>query len=139
MRLTIIILAILLPTLALAAPSSILVAHFMGCYDGDNCRFITQECDCVFDNRMTVRLRGIDTPEIKGKCAWEKAAAKKARDRLRGILKSAMVIVMTDVALDKYRRVLAHVIADGVDVSAVLITEGLGREYYGRTKRKGWC
>ena len=37
-----------------------------------------------------------------------------------------------------FRRVLATVLADGVDVACVLIADGLGRPYNGG-KRQGWC
>jgi endonuclease YncB( thermonuclease family) len=35
-------------------------------------------------------------------------------------------------------RVVARVTVDGKDVAAILISEGLGREYHGG-KRRGWC
>lgn len=87
--------------------------------------------------QTAVRVRGIDTPEIKGKCVAEKEAAIKARERLRSLLISDVVVY--DVELDKYAgRVDANVVADGKDVAAILIAEGLARPYTGGA-RKGWC
>ncbi len=40
-------------------------------------------------------LRGIDTPEIRGKCQKEKDLAKEARDLVRGLLDNAQAITLT--------------------------------------------
>jgi endonuclease YncB( thermonuclease family) len=43
------------------------------------------------------------------------------------------------VEWDKYGgRILGNVIVNGKDVSAILISEGLGRKYNGEAK-KSWC
>ena len=56
-------------------------------YDGDT---ITIASKLPFDNsplyRLSVRLNGIDTPEIKGKTEDEKTAAKQARDALSNLI-----------------------------------------------------
>jgi len=85
-----------------------------------------------------VRLRGIDTPEIRGKCPAEKAAAQTAKTRLTELL-SAGHIELRQVELDKYAgRVDAVAFIDGHPVSDTLISEGLARPYSGGA-RQGWC
>lgn len=85
-----------------------------------------------------VRLRGIDTPEIRGKCPAEKAAAQAAKSRLTELL-SAGRIELRQVELDKYAgRVDAVAFIDGRPVSDTLVAEGLARPYSGGT-RQGWC
>ena len=87
--------------------------------------------------QTAVRVRGIDTPEIKGKCQLEKDKAVAARERLRQLLVSEVVV--SKIELDKYAgRVDADVVADGKDVAAVMIAEGLARPYTGGA-RQGWC
>ena len=87
--------------------------------------------------QTAVRVRGIDTPEIKGKCQSEKDAALRARERLRTLL--AGKVSVSNVELDKYAgRVDADVVADGVNVADVLVSEGLARRYTGGA-RQGWC
>src|SRR5690349_9649717 len=56
------------------------VAVFHGCYDGDTCTVsLPENIPALFGDHITVRLAGIDTPEIKGMCDEEKALAQKAR------------------------------------------------------------
>lgn len=88
--------------------------------------------------RVSVRLRGVDTPELRGKCEAEKAKARAARDALKELLQSAPVTI-TNIERGKYAgRVVADVWAGDVNAAEVLIAEGLGRPYDGG-KRVGWC
>lgn len=85
-----------------------------------------------------VRLRGIDTPEIHGKCSAEKAAALAAKARLAALLAGGRVEV-SQVTLDKFAgRIDGLVSVDGVRVDGVLIAEGLARPYTGGA-RLPWC
>jgi len=84
-----------------------------------------------------VRVRGIDTPEIKGKCPAEKAMALEAKSRLTELLNGQVQLL--HVEPDKYAgRVDADVTVNGKSVAAVLIAEGLARPYTGGA-RQGWC
>lgn len=47
-------------------------AKLSHCYDGDTCTFIVVRCDCVLGNKIVVRIRGIDKPELQGKGLAEK-------------------------------------------------------------------
>lgn len=85
-----------------------------------------------------VRLRGIDTPELKGKCASERERAIAAREQLRKLLAAGRV-ELREVELDKYAgRVDAYVLVEGLPVAEALIAEGHARRYAGGT-RQGWC
>lgn len=85
-----------------------------------------------------VRVLGIDTPEIKGKCQAEKDKAQLAKQRLNALLASGNVTV-TQVMNDKYAgRIDAVVMVDGVRIADTLIAEGFARKYTGGT-RQGWC
>jgi endonuclease YncB( thermonuclease family) len=57
---------------------------------------------------FSVRLRGIDSPEIRGKTPEEKAAATKARDALSAKILNRMVFLQ-NIDTEKYGRVLADV------------------------------
>ena len=84
-----------------------------------------------------VRVRGIDTPELKGKCPAEKAMALEAKARLAVLLNGPVTLL--HVEPDKYSgRVDADVSVNGKSVAAVLIAEGLARPYTGGA-RQGWC
>lgn len=104
--------------------------------DGDTFRARVEVWPGV-EVQTAVRLRGIDTPEIRGKCAAERAKAIAARERLRTLLVGDVLI--TDVEPDKFSgRVDATVMVDGRNLSHVLIAEGIARPYNGGT-RQGWC
>lgn len=85
-----------------------------------------------------VRLRGVDAPELRGKCPAEREAALAAREALAGL--AGPVVRLEAVEADKYGgRVLARVLsADGRDVAALLIAGGFARAYGGEARR-GWC
>ncbi len=108
------------------------------CYDGDTCTFTLPGVHPFFGEKISVRIRGIDTPEIRGKCAAEKTKAKAARDFLRNLLRNASRIDLVDAKRGKYFRIVAIARADGRDVAPLMIEEGLGRSYQGG-RRTGWC
>lgn len=104
--------------------------------DGDTFRARVPVWDNV-DIVTAVRIRGIDTPEMKGKCPAEKAAALAAKERLTSLLNGPVTLL--HVEPDKYAgRVDADVSVNGTSVAAVLIAEGLARPYTGGA-RQGWC
>jgi len=113
-------------------------AELVSVYDGDTVTgrahaWIGQEVE------TSVRLDGIDAPEIKGKCAAERERAEEARQEVIRVLGSAPVY-LTHVKLEKYAgRVLARLeTADGVDISQHMIEKGFARAYSGH-KRESWC
>ena len=87
---------------------------------------------------ISVRVRGIDTPEIRGKCEKEKAQAKQARDFLQAMLENAKTIHLKAVEKGKYFRLIADVYADEKNVAELLILNGMARKYDGG-KRLPWC
>ena len=89
--------------------------------------------------RINVRIRGVDAPEMKGRCASERQAARQARDVLSLMLGEDPVVISNIGGAKYYGRVLADVFtAEGEEVSRVLIEEGLARPYQGG-KRQSWC
>jgi endonuclease YncB( thermonuclease family) len=91
------------------------------------------------DVTTKVRLRGIDAPELRARCADERMKAMAARDALVRILSEGAVGV-AGVTQDKYGgRVDAAVsTAATSDVSAALLARGLARRYSGG-RRASWC
>ncbi len=85
-----------------------------------------------------VRIRGIDAPEIRGKCDVERQKARQARDFLKQAILGQR-IMLSDVKREKYGRILANVSkADGGSISEMMTGEGLVRHYQGKT-RQSWC
>jgi micrococcal nuclease len=112
---------------------------WLDCYDGDTCNFDIARVPDIFGNDIPVRIFGIDTPEIKGKCDAEKAKAVKAKDFVVGLLSKAKTVQLVKPQREKYFRVLATVLADGVDVGKELIKKKLAVPYFGDTKETDWC
>lgn len=148
MKLFPLLLLALLPSLAHATELPITVRS---CYDADTCRvnlprsaFNDEWAYKLFGHNIPIRVEGIDTPEIRGKCQKEKDLAKDARDLVRSLTKNAHTITL---AIDddpkevrgKYFRIVGRIIVDGVDLSALLIQKHMAVPYDGGTKVKDWC
>jgi micrococcal nuclease len=133
-------------TLTLAFHSEAFSAEFLEmrefrgnvCYDGDTCYVLAPSLPEPLQ-KMSVRILGIDTPEIRGDCDKEKALAKQGRVVANREFREAETIEFRDLKWDKYGgRILSNVYLDGQLYSQKLIDAGLARAYDGGTK-KGWC
>lgn len=89
---------------------------------------------------VSIRIRGIDTPEMRSKCAAERQMARQARDELARLLTGEGGIELRNIGGGKYYgRVLADVrLGDGADLAAEMLQARLARPYGGR-KRAAWC
>lgn len=87
--------------------------------------------------RLSVRLNGIDAPEIKGKdvSVDEKAAAIIARDVVSEMILHKDV-VLKNIQTEKYGRVLADVYIDDMNLNEYLITHRYAVKYDGGKKVK---
>lgn len=109
-------------------------------YDGDTISVNIAGVHPLFGQSISIRIRGIDTAEIKGQSDCEKEMARFTRDIVAGFLKSAKVIELRDPDRDKYFRIVADVIADGTNIGEELLRRQLAYPYDGGTKQKiNWC
>ncbi len=129
-----------LPSVAFAADTipGPIVASVASVSDGDT---ITVNAHYPWPGttiRIAVRINGIDTPEMRGLCDAETELAKRARDFVVATVGDH--VELTNIALGQFAgRIIADVaLADGRSLAALLIAEGLGREYDGGA-RLGWC
>ena len=104
-------------------------------YDGDT---ITIASKMPYDNspmyRFSVRLNGIDTPEIKGKTEDEKSMALEARNKLSELIMNKQVF-LKNVASEKYGRILADVyLDDTIHINQWMIDNRYAVKYDGGTK-----
>lgn len=89
--------------------------------------------------RVNVRIRGIDAPEMKSRCAVEHAAALEAREALSRLVGEGPVRISNIAGAKYYGRVLADVeTASGTDVAPMLLSTAPVRPYKGG-RRGGWC
>ena len=85
--------------------------------------------------RFSVRLNGIDSPEIKGKTVIEKELAKVSRDALSKLIFNK-IVTLQNVTTEKYGRILADVYIDELYVNHWMLENGYAIKYDGGTKVK---
>ncbi len=107
-------------------------------YDGDTFFVDIAGVPAVFGDDIGIRVRGIDTPEIRGKCEQEKRLAYIARDFVIELFENATVVDLVNVERGKYFRILASVMVDNVSLASLLLDRGLAVVYDGGTKQS-WC
>lgn len=106
-------------------------------YDGDTFKINLNCSFAVYCEKVPVRVRGVDCPEIKAKTAREKSLAQEAKAFTKNFL-SQSPITLTDCGRDKYFRLLCGVTnAAGKDLAEELIRRGLGYAYDGG-KKQSW-
>lgn len=109
-------------------------------YDADTVTFDIPNVHPLIGKSISVRVRHIDTPEIKGKLPCEKDAARTAKRLIENLLKNANRIDLENVDKDKYFRILADVVVDGKSLKDTLFKNNLAYNYEGGTKQKiNWC
>ncbi len=123
-----------------AAPQygTVTVSKVISVYDGDTFRVDIASLPPIVGKNIAIRVNGVDTPEIRGKCQYEKNLALEARDFVRGKLANAKEIKLTNLQRGKYFRVVANVLVDGVSLEQELLDNKLAYEYSGG-KKLSWC
>ena len=115
-------------------------------YDGDtffiNLNSILEGKTLKIFESIGVRIRGIDTPELRTKCKIEKAKGYKAKEFLVDQLKKVKQVNLLNVEKDKYFRLLADVelvyANKKVLFSKLLIENHLAVKYFGGKKMETW-
>lgn len=120
--------------------TSLRCVSYVGNHDGDTITFNIPKVHPLIGDRITVRVLGLDTPEIVTTDSCEKVAAIKARELVKAKLKTAKRIDLNNIGRDKYFRIDADIIIDGKNLREVIEASGLSYPYDGGTKlKKDWC
>ena len=137
---TLSLLLIVLTLTVQAAPQygTVTVSKVISVYDGDTFRVNIDSLPPIVGKNIAIRVNGVDTPEIRGKCLYEKNLALKARDFVRDKLANAKEIKLTNLQRGKYFRVVANVLVDGISLEQELLDNELAYEYSGG-KKLSWC
>lgn len=109
---------------------------FQQCPDSDTCVFRVPTKGNTNERRLTVKLIGIDAPHLQGQCEQEKSLAQNAIELLNQTLSDAVQIDL----YDHYEAGLHHearLVADGQDLSQLLLNQGLAIPH--QSKHKDWC
>ena len=121
-----------------------LIAGFIVCVsltaiDGDTIRCNSENMRIMGAGRPFVA--GVDTPELRGKCATEKALAQKAKRRMQDLLKTKGLKIEFSGERDTTRghRPLVWLrMPEGGTVGEILMREGLAREWLPH-RTINWC
>lgn len=110
-------------------------------YDGDTITFNINGLHPIVGRNISIRVHGIDAPEIKGKAPCEKQRAMEAKELVENLLKNSKKVDLENIQRGKYFRLVADVYVDGISVGRKLLESGLAYPYDGGKKLKkiSWC
>lgn len=140
MRLVVIcLLALILPACAGKSPAPDYggaICDVVDVYDGD-----TFYCDIagypdIVGKRVSIRIRGIDTPEMRAESKKTRKRAQKAKEFTADALAGARKVELVNIERDKYFRILADVYVDDKNLGKLLLKKRLAVPYDGGTKDK---
>lgn len=97
--------------------------------DGDTFVINIPNIPDVFGSEIAVRIRGIDTPELRDTREEVKEQAYRAKAELEKLLLNAKEIILYNIGRDKYFRILASVKADGIDIGEYMIKNKFALKY----------
>ena len=101
---------------------NVIVDEVTSIYDGDTFRVNINSYPPIIGKKMSIRLNGVDTPEIKGKCTKEKTLARKAKQLTVSTLRGAKKVELRNMQKGKYFRIVADVYADNKSLADILIS-----------------
>lgn len=135
------VLSVLMVSIVQAADKrfgDVMVSEVTSIYDADTFRVNIKGWPDIIGQHMSIRVLGVDAPEIRGKCEAEKIAARKAKQFTVQALRAAHAIELRNIKRGKYFRILADVYIDGKSLAQALISANHARVYDGGA-RAGWC
>ena len=103
-------------------------------YDGDTITIASQLHGSSTMYRFSIRLAGIDTPEIKSHNPLEKERAIYVRNQIHDLL-FGKIIRLTNISMEKYGRVLADIYLDDLHINDYIIQHKYGYKYDGGQKQ----
>ena len=117
-----------------------MVLPIRGISDGDTIK-TTLKLPCPLCN-VSVRIVGIDTPESNylAKCPAEQAKGIAAKKFLDNFISTADTMIVRNIKWDKYGgRMDGTVEIKGINVGAMMISNGFAKEYTGVGPKPDWC
>lgn len=104
------------------------------CYDGDTitiASYLPYKKSKLY--KFSVRINGIDCPEIRSKTENEKKCALLAKIAVEDKILNK-IVTLENVGTEKYGRILADVIIDNISIGPWLVEQNLAVNYDGKTK-----
>ncbi len=106
------------------------------CHDSDRCEFSFSQPETPVAKGRLIRLAGIQTPHLKAACELEAFLGNQAKNLLHEYLSSALHIELRNFSENR-REIVGRVIADGQDLSELLVNQGFA--VLVDKNKKDWC
>jgi len=113
---------------------------YLSNYDGDTIRVNIKAAPPlhpIIGHNIPIRVRGIDTPEMRGKKPCEKVKANEAAEFVRKLMVNADKIELLNAQRGTFFRIIADVKINGVDLGETLLEKNLAVPYGQRPV--SWC
>lgn len=112
--------------------------------DGDSVVFNIPGVHPILGDNISIRIRGIDTPEIRGKCKEEKMLAQEVKAYVQSAMERAIHINLENIERGKYFRIVADVLITDryntkMNISPLLIKSNYAVPYTGKERKIDWC
>ena len=107
-------------------------------YDGDTFKIDLPSMHPIFGKDLSIRLFGVDTPEMRGTTDEVKVLAIQAQQLTEKALKGASKIKLRNPQRGKYFRIISEVWIDGKSLADTLKAQGLAKDYNGEGARPEW-
>jgi micrococcal nuclease len=104
-------------------------------YDSDTFRANLKGYPAIVGEHMPIRINGIDTPELRGKCEKEKQLARKVKQFTVENLRAAKSITLKNIKRGMYFRLIADIYIDGISLGELLIKYKHAVIYKGKGKK----
>lgn len=104
-------------------------ARLVHVHDGDTIVVDVPLWPAIIGDSIPVRLNGYDAPELRSKTHGD--LARKAKERMIELTATRRVM-LTSLRRDKYFRINAGIVCEGVDIATTLAAEGLIKPYTGQ-------
>ena len=117
------------PAYAAKEYGNIIVSRVGTVIDGDSFKVDIDSWPEIAGKGITVRINGIDTPELRGKCEAEKQLARKAKQFAVEALRSAKVVELRNMKRGKYFRIVADVYLDNKSLGDLLVINKIAFVY----------
>ena len=89
------------------------VTRLLRVIDGDTFACDIDEHSAIAGKNISIRLKGINTPELRSRNEEERKSATIEKQRLSDLLNNARTIKLRNIDRDKYFRINADVYIDG--------------------------
>lgn len=128
----------LIITLFLVISSIWPTSEILGSTDETQTYLVTRVVDgdtvkvSINGKESSVRLLGIDTPELKGSTADSECFAQESKTELSRLIEGQKVFLQPDTIqanTDKYNRLLRYIYLEDININAYMVAEGFARVY----------